>query len=85
MKKIFYRQKKVVSQFSLVILTCSFPKTFRNPRIAKPYFAPSAHKGELGALVVEDGHLVLCGGNISTWGVVIINDSRVAFRTQSNI
>ena len=41
--------------------------------------------GELGTFVVEDGHLVLCGGNTSIWGVVIINGSRTAFRTHSNI
>ena len=47
----------------------------------KSCFAPSAHTGEGGAFVVEDGHLVLCVGNINIWGVVIINSSKGAFRT----
>ena len=84
-EKNIQSSEKVVSQLSLVISNCSFPKTVCNLRIAKPYFVPCAHKRELGAFVVEDRHLVLCGGNISIWGVVIINGSTVAFRTQSNI
>ena len=50
------------------ILICSFPKTVRNLRIAKPYLAARADKGEGGAFVVEDRQLVLCGGNINMLG-----------------
>ena len=46
--------KKVVSQFYLVLI-CSFPKTVRNLRIGKPYFASRADKGEGSVFVVEDG------------------------------
>ena len=84
-EKNIFSSKKVVSQFSLVISICSFPKTVRNLRIEKPYFALCAHKGELGAFVADDSHKVLCRGNISIWDVVIINGSRVAFRTQSKV
>ena len=37
----------------------------RNLRIAKPYFATRADKGEGGAFVVDDGQLVQCEGNIN--------------------
>ena len=47
-------RQKVVVQFSLEILICSFLKTICNLRIAKPYFAPRAHtKGESGTFGIE--------------------------------
>ena len=47
--------KKVDSQFYLVILICSFPKTILDLQTAKAYFSHQADKGEIGAFVAEVG------------------------------
>ena len=68
-KKKNKKNVKKVSKLSLVISIWSFPKTVRNLRIAKLYFAPRAsNQGEGGTFVVGDGQRVRYGGNIDMLG-----------------